>query len=130
MICCSIVDLVVTFDVLRIRALPIVVIVVAMAWLPLSAKAQQTDTNAIFKAFQDSYARGNYPAAEVEAQKYAEAVKAQFGTSHAAYAAALHNLALVFQVQRKYVEAEGLYRRAPAIREQALGASHPTPQHD
>ena len=37
----------------------------------------------------------------------------------------LTNLASVYASQGKYGEAEGLYRRALAIREQALGANHP-----
>ena len=37
----------------------------------------------------------------------------------------LNNLADVYHSQGKYAEAEGLYRRALAIREKALGAGHP-----
>ena len=37
----------------------------------------------------------------------------------------LNNLALVYRAQAKYREAEGLFKRALAIREKALGASHP-----
>jgi CHAT domain-containing protein len=40
-------------------------------------------------------------------------------------AATLNNLAGVYHAQGKYADAEGLYRRALTIREQALGASHP-----
>ena len=36
-----------------------------------------------------------------------------------------NNLALVYRAQGKYEEAEGLFKRALAIREKALGASHP-----
>jgi tetratricopeptide (TPR) repeat protein len=37
----------------------------------------------------------------------------------------LNNLALVYADQRKYREAEELYKRALAVREQALGTTHP-----
>jgi tetratricopeptide (TPR) repeat protein len=37
----------------------------------------------------------------------------------------LNNLALVYERQGKYGEAEGLYQRALAIREKALGRDHP-----
>ena len=37
----------------------------------------------------------------------------------------LNNLANVYRAQGKYSEAEGLFKRALAIREKALGASHP-----
>ena len=40
-------------------------------------------------------------------------------------AANLTNLALLFGAQRRYADAELLYRRALAIEEQALGADHP-----
>ena len=36
----------------------------------------------------------------------------------------LNNLAIVFRDQGKYREAEALFKRALAIREQALGANH------
>ena len=89
-----------------------------------TASAQQADLNAIQKGFQDNYARGNYLAAQSEAQKLEHAVKARFGANHANYAVALNNLAVVYQAQGQYGEAEGLFKRALAIREQALGASH------
>jgi tetratricopeptide (TPR) repeat protein len=37
----------------------------------------------------------------------------------------LNNLAFVYGAQAKYTEAAGLFERALAIREKALGASHP-----
>ena len=41
------------------------------------------------------------------------------------WARLLNNLALAYRAQGKYAEAEGLLERALAIREKALGASHP-----
>jgi hypothetical protein len=62
--------------------------------------AQQTDFDAIYKRFVDQlYRAGNYPAALVEAQRFEAAVKARFGTNHTNYAAALHNLGLVYEAQ-------------------------------
>ncbi len=89
------------------------------------ALAQRADVNTILKALQESFARGDYAAAQIEAQKFEQAIKAQFGINHPNYAAALTNMALVYVAQGKYADAEGLYRRALAIREQALGANHP-----
>jgi CHAT domain-containing protein/Tfp pilus assembly protein PilF len=97
----------------------------ALCGVPVSAVAQQADINAIYKAFQGDYARGNYPAALVEAQKYEQAVKVRFGSNHPNYAAALYNLANVYTAQRKYAEAEGLYKRALPIFEHARGANQP-----
>ena len=44
-----------------------------------TASAQPADIKAIDKAFQGYYARGNYPAAQIEAQKLERLVKARFG---------------------------------------------------
>jgi tetratricopeptide (TPR) repeat protein len=90
-----------------------------------TASAQPADINAINKAFQDHYARGNYPAAQIDAQELERLVKARFGADHAYYAVALRKLGIVFQAQGKLGEAEELLKRALAISEQALGNSHP-----
>ena len=90
-----------------------------------TASAQPADIKAIDKAFQDHYARGNYPAAQIDAQELERLAKARFGANHADYAVALNKLALVYWKQGKYSEAEGLHKRALAIREKALGANHP-----
>ena len=90
------------------------------------AAAQQGDLNAILKRFNELYAAGNYPAALVEAQKLEAVVKARFGVNHGNYGFALNNLAIVYDEQGKYADAEGLYKRALAIYEKAHGADHPT----
>src|SRR6516225_1904101 len=90
-----------------------------------TASAQPADIKAIDKTFQDHYARGNYPAAHTDAQELERRVKARFGTDHPGYAVALNKLAIVSLAEGKYSEAEGLFKRALAIREKALGASHP-----
>ncbi len=41
-------------------------------------------------------------------------------------ATSLNNLAVLYQAQGKYTEAEPLYKRALAITEKALGPEHPT----
>jgi tetratricopeptide (TPR) repeat protein len=89
-----------------------------------TASAQPADINAINKAFQDHYARGNYSAAQIEAQELERLAKARFGADHPYYAVALNKLAIVVRAQGKYTEAEGLYKRALAIREKTLGANH------
>src|SRR5437660_7997862 len=90
-----------------------------------TASAQPADIIAVNKSFQDHYARGNYPAARIDAQELERLVKARFGADHPYYAAALNKLGIVFWAQAKYTEAEELLKRALLIREKALGASHP-----
>ena len=46
------------------------------------------------------------------------------GTQHPDLATAFGNLALVYSAQGKFVQAEPLYRRALAIRENILGTDH------
>jgi len=84
------------------------------------ATAQEPDISAI----EQLMARGDHAAALLEAQKLEATTKAQFGTNHTSYAYVLNVLATVYLVQEKFDEAEGLYRRAMAIREQVLGEDH------
>jgi Tetratricopeptide repeat len=67
-----------------------------------TASAQSADIKAIDKTFQDHYSRGNYPAAQIEAQKLERLAKARFGADHPYYAGALHKLGLVYWTQGKY----------------------------
>jgi tetratricopeptide (TPR) repeat protein len=76
------------------------------------------------QGLQDHYARGNYSAAQIDAQELERLAKARFGADHPDYAIALNKLALVYRAQGKYGEAEGLLKRALVIRERALGANH------
>ncbi len=47
------------------------------------------------------------------------------GQDHPQVARSLNNLALLYEVQRRYTEAESLYQRALMIREQTLGQDNP-----
>jgi tetratricopeptide (TPR) repeat protein len=89
------------------------------------ATAQERDITAIGQLIVS----GDHAAALAEAQKLEAAAKAQFGINHTSYALALNTLATVYVAQQKYDEAEGLYRRALAIREKVLGDDHPDVAH-
>src|SRR6476469_7015670 len=101
-----------------------VVLVVVFAALP-PAMAQRADLVAMQKRVEGLYVADNFAAALVEAQKLEQVVRARFGTNHPNYAVALNNLGIVTWKQAKYGEAEGLYRRALAIKEGVLGPDHP-----
>ena len=58
------------------------------------------NANSDRRLFQEFYATGNYPAAELEANKLERAIKTQLGVNHVSYDVALNNLAIVFQAQR------------------------------
>jgi len=66
-----------------------------------TASAQPGDIIAVNKAFQDHYAHGNYPAAQIDAQKLERLVKARFGADHPDYAVALNKLGIVYWKQGK-----------------------------
>jgi tetratricopeptide (TPR) repeat protein len=93
-------------------------------WVGISAACPATAQEPDVKAVVQLLASGNHAAALVEAQKLEAAAKAQFGINHTSYALALNTLATVYVAQQKYDEAEGLYRRAMAIREKVLGDDH------
>ena len=67
-----------------------------------TASAQPADIKAIEKAYQDHYSRGNYPAAQIDAEQLERLVKARFGADHAHYAVALNKLGIAFHFQGKY----------------------------
>jgi hypothetical protein len=71
-----------------------------------TASAQQGDIIAVNKAFQEHYSRGNYPAAQIDAQELERLVKARLGADHPDYAVALNKLALVSWKQGRYSEAD------------------------
>src|SRR4051812_3022634 len=73
-----------------------------------TASAQPADITAIEKAYQDHRSRGNYSAAQIDAEQLERLVKARFGANHAHYAVTLNNLGIAFHLQGKYTEAEGL----------------------
>jgi hypothetical protein len=91
-----------------------------------TASAQPADIKAIDKAFKDHYARGNYPAAQIEAEKLERLAKARFGADHASYAVALIKLGIVVHARGKYSEAEGLFKRALGSEKKRLVRSTPT----
>jgi hypothetical protein len=70
-----------------------------------TASAQPGDIIAVNKAFQDHYARGNYPAAQIDAQKLERLAKARFGADHPYYAVALNKLGIVVSYRRILVMA-------------------------
>jgi tetratricopeptide (TPR) repeat protein len=72
------------------------------------------------KAFQ----QGDYTEAE---KQYTAALRKaeEFGSQDPRLATSLSNLALLYEAQGRYAEAEPLHQRALATRERALGPEHP-----
>jgi len=71
-----------------------------------------------------AYQQGHYAEA-VKQTKAALSAAEAFGPDDPRLATTLNHLALFYDAQGKYAEAEPLYKRALAIREKILGPEHP-----
>jgi tetratricopeptide (TPR) repeat protein len=71
-----------------------------------------------------AFRSGDYSEAEAHFRRAVEEAE-KTDPGGVAVAKSLNNLAEACRTQRKYAEAEGVYRQALAIKEQALGAAHP-----
>ena len=93
-------------------------------WQPGACAAGEAVWHAFMQDGTAAHGRGDYAAATKQfelALKEAEA----FGAEDARLATSLNNLAELYAIQRRYADAEPLYKRSVAIREKALGADHP-----
>jgi CHAT domain-containing protein/tetratricopeptide (TPR) repeat protein len=91
-----------------------------------TARAQQSDDlNTLNQQVVALYQAGKYAEATDIAQRALALAERRFGPDHARVAAALNNLAALYDDQGRYAEAEPLYKRALAITEKALGPDHP-----
>ncbi|MCS6803644.1 MAG: tetratricopeptide repeat protein [Acidobacteriota bacterium] len=91
--------------------------------LPVAVGAQESLWDVFTARARDAYEKKSYDEAALfyqEAMKAAEAL----GPDDPRLASTCNNLAEVFRIQKKYAEAEGLYRRALVIREKHLGKEH------
>ncbi len=95
-----------------------------LALLPVQAHAQQTSWEQHMRAGVTAYQQGKYAEAEQHWKAGLEAAEA-LGTQDPRYATSLNNLALLNKAQGRYTEAEPLYKRALAIREESMGPEHP-----
>ncbi len=101
-------------ETVMVRRLCILCFLVAL-W-PGLALAQSA---ALMEAFNQSkalYEQGRYGEAERFAKKALKLSEREFGSSHSTTGVMLNELALVYQAQGRYAEAELLYKRSLAIR--------------
>ncbi len=96
---------------------------VVLALWPAHASTQQGEWQTQMRAGGVAFQQGNY--AEVERQWQAALMEAeQFGLEDPRLAASLNALAMVYQAQGRYGEAEFFYKRALAIQEKGLVDVH------
>ena len=93
-------------------------------WPMVAASAQETRWDSIMADAAKAYQQADYAQAEnlfLAALKEAE----KFGEQDSRLATSLNNLALLYDTQGKYAQAEPLYQRALAIDQKTLGPDHP-----
>ncbi len=108
----------------RVRWFILVLAVCAGLSLSGTARADEALWQKHMRAGMQAYQRGQY----AEAAKLFEAAlkeTEEFGPEDPRLALSLNELALLYQAQGKYAQAEPLYKRALAVAEQALGPNHP-----
>jgi tetratricopeptide (TPR) repeat protein len=93
---------------------------------PATAAGRGPNLEAMQKRYDQFAAAGNYAAALVEAQKLEAAIKSLSGTANNNFGTALTMEAEANWHLGRYREAESIYTQALPIKEQALGASHPS----
>jgi tetratricopeptide (TPR) repeat protein len=91
----------------------------------LAPAVRAQDLKELSRQFEQHRQAGRYAEAERLAKHALDACEGRFGRERLECTWTLNNLALVYQSQSKYADAEQLYQRALAIREKALGANHP-----
>src|SRR5262249_20068680 len=95
---------------------------------PARAQQAQPQTDPLleeFKIVDQLYSAGKYQAAIDGGTALAEKVKARDGENNPNYAAVLNHVALAHAALGHGPQAEALYKRALAIREQTRGKDHP-----
>ena len=100
------------------------VAIFCMVFVSMQVSAQEAQWKAHMATGANAYREGRYSEA-VESFQGAVKEAEAFGPHDPRLATSLNNLALLYQVQGKYAEAEPLYKRSLAIREKALGLEHP-----
>ena len=104
--------------------MPARMIIALVALSLLTACTQDLSWEEYTEAGLEAYEQARYDEAE---ESYLAALEEaeKFGDQDSRLATVLNNLALLYQDQGKYAEAEPLYQRALPIREKALGPEHP-----
>ena len=92
-------------------------------WL-IYAPNQGAKWESYITAAQQAYQQAEYAEAEKQLEAALKEAEA-FGPDAVRLATSLNNLAALYHAQGKYAEAEPLYQRALAIRENALEPEHP-----
>ena len=106
------------------RALRLVAVTLLVVGAASCTQAQTSrDWDALTQHTAALYRAGQYAQGVVVAQQALEVAEQENNPEH--LAASLNNLAALYDTQGLYAQAEPLFKRSLAIREQALGPDHP-----
>jgi tetratricopeptide (TPR) repeat protein len=106
------------------RVAPGLVTLLLLASGPLLS-AQQAKWEQLKARVEELFQRGDYVAAIPVAKEDLRVAEATFGATDPAVAISLNNLALLYEKQSQYSDAEPLFQRALIIRVKALGPDDP-----
>jgi tetratricopeptide (TPR) repeat protein len=108
------------------RFLALIVLMGLVVGTGPGAQAQGADELAALNAqVSELYNQGKYAQAVPLAKQYVATARQKHGEDHTEYADAISWLAHVYRAQGRFAEAEPLYKRSLAIRENALGCQVP-----
>jgi len=97
-------------------------------WLttpPVFAEGAGIEWDILNQEVMKLYRAGKYDRGIVVAKKALEVAQENTGPDHTDVATSLNNLALLYDTQGHYAQAEPLYKRSLAIVEKGLGPNHP-----
>ena len=86
-----------------------------------SASGQSSELMEAYNSYNTLYQQGRYSEAEPYAKEALRLGTEEFGPNDPTTATLLNDLAVLYEAQGYYVEAEPLYQRSLAIRKVALG---------
>ena len=98
--------------------------VTASGVLVMGDAASESRWDKYTRAGREAYEQGRYTEAEEMVLVALKEAKS-FGAQDARLATSVNDLAVLFQAQERYEEAEPLHRRALEVREKTLGPEHP-----
>ncbi|MCK4403862.1 MAG: tetratricopeptide repeat protein, partial [candidate division Zixibacteria bacterium] len=88
-------------------------------------KQEEARWETLMQHAKQLYEKGEYGVATSVAQEALRIAETTLGLADPKTGTSINNLALLYDSQGKYAEAEPLYKRALEIREKVLGSDHP-----
>ena len=104
-------------------------ILLCLATQPVLADGAGIEWDVLNDEVRELFRTGKYDRGVVVAKKALEVAEQNVSSNHPDVATSLNNLALLYESQGHYAQAEPLFKRSLAILEKALGPDHPDVKH-